>query len=25
VAGMTEDNMDYLCTAIAEVLADDKA
>ena len=25
VAGMTEDNMDYLCSAIAEVLADDKA
>ena len=25
VAGMTEDNMDYLCTAIAEVLADVKA
>ena len=25
VAGMTADNMDYLCSAIAEVLADDKA
>ena len=25
VAGMTEHNMDYLCSAIAEVLADDKA
>ena len=25
VAGMTESNMDYLCSAIAEVLADDKA
>jgi aspartate/tyrosine/aromatic aminotransferase len=25
VAGMTEDNIDYLCSAIAEVLADDKA
>jgi aspartate/tyrosine/aromatic aminotransferase len=25
VAGMTEENMDYLCSAIAEVLADDKA
>jgi len=25
VAGMTEDNMDYLCTGIAEVLADVKA
>jgi aspartate/tyrosine/aromatic aminotransferase len=25
VAGMTGDNMDYLCSAIAEVLADDKA
>ncbi len=24
VAGMTEDNMSYLCSAIAEVLADDK-
>jgi aspartate/tyrosine/aromatic aminotransferase len=25
VAGMTEENMDYLCSAIAEVLADNKA
>jgi aspartate/tyrosine/aromatic aminotransferase len=25
VAGMTQDNMDYLCSAIAEVLADEKA